>query len=136
VLRVEPASVRSIEIRAGERRVVAVRRAGGWQLDHGPAPTGVVDALDALVDSLARLRAVDAFRPEPGAALGLDPPAATITVHTARRELALRLGTPNASGGSVYAERAGHPRVFLVGAGFLSAIERVFYQTGQRDLTQ
>jgi uncharacterized protein DUF4340 len=136
VLRMRAASVRSVELRAGERHVVAVRERGGWRLDRGPAPASAAEALDGLVDALAGLRAVDAFRPERGAQLGLDPPAATITVRTAHRELALRLGAPNASGGSFYAERAGHPRVFLVGTGLLSAIERVFYQTGQRDLAQ
>ena len=136
VLRARAAAVRSIELRAGERHVAAVRVPGGWRVDGRPASAGAVEALDAMVDTLTRLRAVDAFRPERGAHLGLDPPAATITVRTARREFALRLGAPNASGGSYYAERAGHPRVFLVGAGLLSTIDRVFYQTGQRDLTQ
>ena len=136
VLRVRPAAVRSVELRSGERHVVAVRAPGGWRLDGRPAPAGAAEALDGLVETLARLRAVDAFRPERGAELGLDPPAATIAVRTAHREFTLRLGAPNASGGSFYAERAGHPRVFLVGMGLLSTIERVFYQTGRRGLTQ
>jgi hypothetical protein len=136
VLRMRADSVRSIEIHAGKHQVVAVRAPAGWQLDHRPAPPAAGEALDSLVDTLAGLRAVDAFRPERGAQLGLDPPAATITLRTARRELVLRLGGPNASGGSVYAERRGHPRVFLVGAGLLSALERVFYQADQRERTQ
>jgi hypothetical protein len=35
---------------------------------------------------------------------------------------------PNAAGSALYVEREGHPRVFLVGSGLLSAIDRVFYQ--------
>jgi len=38
--------------------------------------------------------------------------------------------------GSVYAERPGHPRIFLVGTGLLSALERVFYQADQLARTQ
>ena len=70
------------------------------------------------------------------AQLGLDPPTATITLRTAHRQVVLRLGAPNASGGSVYAERPGHPRIFLVGTGLLSALERVFYQADQLTRTQ
>lgn len=136
VLRVRAASVRAVEVRAGEHQVAAVRAADGWRLDGGPASPGAVDALDTLVATLAELRAVDAFRPERGAQLGLDPPTATITLGTARRRIVLRLGAPNASGGSVYAERPGHPRIFLVGTGLLSALERLFYQTDQRARTQ
>jgi hypothetical protein len=136
VLRMRAAAVRSLDIRAGEHRVVAERTATGWQLEHRPAPPAAAEALDILVDTLAGLRAVDAFRHERGAQLGLDPPTATITLRTARREIVLRLGAPNASGGSVYAERPGHPRVFLVGTGLLSALDRVFYQADQRERTQ
>jgi len=128
VLRVRPTSVRAVEVRAGERRLVAVRTPEGWQLDGKPATPGAAEALNALVETLGQLRAVDAFRPRDRAPLGLDPPAGIITVRTDHRELALQLGAPTASGGAFYAERAGHPRVFLVGAGFMSAIERAFYQ--------
>jgi hypothetical protein len=136
VLRVRAASVRAVELRAGDHQVAAVRAPGGWQLDDRPAPPGAVDALDTLVTTLADLRAVDAFRPERGAQLGLDPPTATIALRTAHRQIVLQLGAPNASGGSVYAERQGHPRIFLVGTGLLSALERVFYQADQLTRTQ
>lgn len=130
VLRLRAPSVRGFEVDAGARRLVAVRTPGGWRLDGRPAAAGAAEALDAFVDTLARLRAVDAFRPRDRAALGLAAPAATITIHTARRELRVRLGTPNAAGSAVYAEREAHPRVFLVGTALLSAIDRLFYQQG------
>lgn len=130
LLRLHAASVRGFEVEAGARRLVAVRTPGGWRLDGRPASPGAAEALDAFVDALARLRAVDAFRPRDRGALGLAPPAATITIHTARHERQIKLGGTNASGSSVYAERQGHPRVFLVGTGLLSAIDRLFYQQG------
>ena len=130
VLRVPAAAVREIALRGATRELVAVRAPGGWRLDGRPATAGQREALDALVETLVGLRAVDAFRPGDRTALGLDPPAATIAVQTDRRTRMLRLGAPNAGGSALYAEREGHPRVFLVGAGLLSAIDRVFYQRG------
>jgi len=128
VLRVQPHRVRRLELAGGTRRLVAVRAAGGWTLDGQPADAGMAEALDALVQTLATLRALDAFRPGDRAALGLNPPAATLAVSTGTRERRLALGAPNAAGNALYVARAGHPRVFLVGTGMLSAIDRVFYQ--------
>jgi hypothetical protein len=133
VLRLRPAAVRRLEIRTRTQELAALRTHGHWQLDGAPASPGVSDALDGLVAALTDLRAVDAFRPGDRTALGIDPPEVTITLRTARRERRLRLGAPNASGSAFYAEREGHPRIFLVGTGVLSAIDRVFYQ---RDLAR
>ena len=108
-----------------------MRSGNGWLLDGRPATATAADALDTLVETLAGLRALDAFRPGDREALGLDPPQATITVRTRRGAQRLRLGTLNAAGSALYAERDGHPRAFLAGTGLLSALERVFYQ---RDL--
>lgn len=128
VLRVAAAAVREIALQGATRQLVAVRTAAGWRLDDRPATPGQAEALDALVETLVGLRAVDAFRTSDRAVLGLDPPAATVAVRTDRRTRTLRLGSPNAAGSALYAEREGHPRVFLVGTGLLSAIDRVFYQ--------
>ena len=130
VLRVPAAAVREIALRGATRELVAVRTPDGWRLAGRPATAGQGEALDTLVETLVALRAIDAFRPGDRAALGLDPPAATIAVRTDRGTRTLRLGAPNAGGGALYAEREGHPRVFLVGTGLLSAIDRVFYQRG------
>ncbi len=128
VLRIASRAVERVELVGGTRRLDATRGPQGWLIDGMPADTGTGEALDALVDTLTLLRAVDAFRAGDRAALGLDPPQATLVVHTARRERRLLLGVPNASGGALYVAREGHPRVFLVGTALLSAIDRVFYQ--------
>jgi hypothetical protein len=128
VLRIGADDVREIELHGGTRHLVAVRTAAGWRLDDRPTTTAQAEALDALVETLAGLRAVDAFRPGDRAALGLEPPVATLAVRTARRTRTLRLGKPNAAASALYAEREGHPRVFLIGTGLLSVIDRVFYQ--------
>lgn len=130
VLRVPAAAVREIALRGATRELVAVRTPDAWRLAGRPATAGQGEALDTLVETLVALRAIDAFRPGDRAALGLGPPAATIAVRTDRGTRTLRLGAPNAGGGALYAEREGHPRVFLVGTGLLSAIDRVFYQHG------
>jgi PPOX class probable FMN-dependent enzyme len=128
VIRVRAGAVREIALHGGSRSLVAVRTPGGWRVDGRPATAGQEDALDALLQTLVGLRAIDAFRTDDRAALGLDPPVATIAVQTDRRTRTLLLGAPNAGGSALYAERAGHPRVFLVGTALLSAIDRVFYQ--------
>jgi Domain of unknown function (DUF4340) len=128
VLRVHARAVREITLRGATRELVAARSSSGWQLDGQPATAGQAESLDGLVETLVALRGIDAFRPRDRAAIGLDPPAASIVVRTDRRTRTLNLGTPNAAGSAVYMERAGHPRVFLVGTGLLSAIDRVFYQ--------
>src|SRR5262249_17405568 len=104
------------------------RSGSGWVLDGSPATAAAADALDTLVSTLAGLRAVDAFRPGDRQALGLQPPAAIITLRTRRGDQRLRLGALNAAGSALDAERDGPPRVFLAGTGLLTAVERVFYQ--------
>jgi hypothetical protein len=135
VLRVRPDRVRRVELVGGARRLTAVRTTSGWEVDGRPADEATVEALDALVTTLAGLRALDAFRPGDRTALGLDPPAATLAVFTDRRERRLALGVPNAAGNGLYVERLGHPRVFVVGTGMLSAIDRVFFQQRLADKT-
>ena len=135
VLRVRPDRVRRVELVGGAGQLTAVRTTSGWEVDGRPADEPTVEALDALVTTLAGLRALDAFRPGDRTALGLDPPAATLAVFTDRRERRLALGTPNAAGNGLYVERLGHPRVFVVGTGMLSAIDRVFFQQRLADKT-
>ena len=130
-----PIAVRRVELVGGAGQLTAVRTTSGWEVDGRPADEPTVEALDALVTTLAGLRALDAFRPGDRTALGLDPPAATLAVFTDRRERRLALGTPNAAGNGLYVERLGHPRVFVVGTGMLSAIDRVFYQQRLADKT-
>ncbi len=130
VLRLRAGAVRGVELRGATRTLAARRSDDGWSLDGQPATTAQTEALDALVETLVGLRAIDAFRTRDRATLGLDPPAATIAVRTERETRTLRLGVPNAAGSALYVEREGHPRVFLVGTGLLSAIDRVFYQRG------
>ncbi len=128
VLRVAAPGIRAIEVTLREHHVVATRDGAGWLLDGAPAPPPAVEAIDALATSLAEMRALDAFRTHDEAQFGLDRPEATIVVRTARGERRLALGRLNAAGGALYAQRDGHPRVFLVGVGMLSALQRVFYQ--------
>jgi hypothetical protein len=131
ILRLRPAAVRAIEVEGDAGRLSATRTPEGWLLDGRPAPAPAAEALDALAETLASVRALDAFRPGDRQALGLDPPRATVTVRTRRGDQRLRLGATNASGGALYVERDGHPRAFLVGTALLSSLDRVLYQ---RDL--
>ena len=133
VLPVAPAAVRAVVVRYATVAVAAQRTDAGWAFDGRPASPRAAEALDALVAQLARLRAVDAFRAGDLAQFGLAPPEGAITVTTASGARSVALGRFSTTGGAIYARREGHPRVFLLGAGLLSSIERVRFQRAQMD---
>jgi hypothetical protein len=133
VLRIARATVTGVTATLDGRTFAATRAGGAWQLDGRPARHGEVDAIDALVDTLARVRAVDAFRSENLAQFGLVSPDDSITVTTRRGPRRLLLGRFNSRGSAVYCRRDGDPRVFLLGSGVLSGIERVFWQRDRLD---
>ncbi|MCW5890119.1 MAG: DUF4340 domain-containing protein [bacterium] len=128
VLRVAAHAVQSVVVAEGDRTFSAERGGRGWRLDGMQATPAAASALDDLVTTLAKLRAVDAFTPGEPSDWGLDPPRATITVETGKRRRRLDLGAMTSSGGAVYARRQGDRRLFTVGVGMLSAVDRVFYQ--------
>ena len=117
--------VQRIEVDAATRRVMAERAGAAWRVDAALASPALQAALDSLVDELAGLRAVDAFRPTDLTALGLDPPALTIVVTTARGTQRLEVGSLNAAGSTFYARRDGHARVLQLGVYVLELIRRV-----------
>ena len=127
VLGVGRHAVRGIDAVLEERRFSARRTADGWDLDGRPASAASADALQDLSDALVGLRAVDTFRARDTSSYGLDPPRATIDVHTPRAPRRLLLGAMNSVGSALYARRRGDPRVVQVGVGLLSGLERVFY---------
>jgi len=127
VFGVRVGAVRRIDVDMAGRRFSARRLDHGWEIDGRGANPGTTGALDDLVETLARLRAVDVFRPKDRTSYGLEPPRGTITVITPRVVRRLLLGDPNTAGSALYARRAEDPRVLQVGMLLLSEIERVFY---------
>lgn len=133
VFRVVRSSVTGLAVTLDGRTFTATRAGGAWQLDGRHARRGEAAALDALVESLARARAVDAFRSDDLAQFGLATPEDSITVTARRGTRRLLLGRFNSRGSAIYARRDGDPRVFLLGAGVLSGVERVFWQRDRLD---
>jgi hypothetical protein len=123
--RIGPGDIQRIEVTMGSRSFVAERVADGWRLDGAPPSAAGHDAIATLADELARLRAIDAFRPSSFEGFGLDPPRGTIVVTTPRGVQRLALGTLNAGGSAVYARRAGHARVLQLGVYLLEVVRRV-----------
>jgi hypothetical protein len=119
-------AIRRIDLEGGGRRLAAERTRAGWRVEGTTASPPLRDALDALADELAGLRAVDAFRPTSLAALGLDPPEGAIVVTTARGAQRLTMGGLNAAGSTVYAKRGGHDRVLQLGVYLVEVVRRVF----------
>ena len=128
VVRVPKATVRSVELVIRDRRLVARHTAPGWEVDGAPADPPLAAALDDLLQNLVDLRAVDAFRPEDHGSYGLEPEHGSIVLATDAGQIRLLLGDVNAAGSAVYARRSGDPRVFQIGTGFLTTLDRVFYR--------
>jgi hypothetical protein len=119
-------AVRRVEVDLGSRRVVADRVPDGWRIDASTASPALREALDALVQELAGLRAVDAFRSSGDlGALGLSPPEGTIALTTARGTQRLELGAVNTVGSTFYARREGHGRVLQLGVYLMEIVRRV-----------
>lgn len=121
-------AVRGLSVSQGARRVEATRTvAGAWAIDGVVIDGVALDAVDGLLKALLRLRALDAFRPLDGATFGLDNPRGTVDLRTDQRTWRLLIGGHTADGAAFYAKQAGDPRVFKVGAGLDSQIERLLY---------
>lgn len=128
VLKAPASAVTAIEIALADGRARFVRAGAGWQVDGAPADTGLAAAVDDLVGLLADLRAVDRFRDDRDAPFGLDAPFGRVTVEVGDRTVRLDLGGFNAARSAVYARRDARPRVLLLGAYLLTAMDRVFYR--------
>ena len=109
------------------RELRARRRAAGWQVDGRDADRATAGALDDLVEMLAGLRAIDAFRARDAGSYGLGTPQGTIELRGGTSARRLVVGGINAAGSAYYARRDGDARVLQVGIGLGSSIERVFY---------
>lgn len=131
VLRLVARDVHAITATVGDRRFAAVRDGAGWRVDGVPAQPALAEAVDDLVETLAGLRAVQAFRSDDVRQFGLDAPGGSIVVEGPHGRRTLALGRFDSVGSALYARRDGDPRVFLVGAALGSAVERVFYRASE-----
>jgi len=132
LVRIPSARVDAMTVALDERRIALVRHDGGWDVDGAPATPAVADAARDLLDALATLRALDAFRAGDAARFGLAPPRGSVLVRAGAREDRLVIGGLTAGGDGVYARRGDERRVLRVGTGLLSAIERFFYAARPR----
>jgi hypothetical protein len=126
-VKIRPDAVQRLIFTHADRRLDARRDGSGWLVDGRPSGAALRDALDDLVAVLTSLRAVDRFRAPDDAPYGLDESPGTLEVIGGGRHVRLVLGRLNAAGSAVYARRDGSPRVVLLGAYLLSALDRVFY---------
>ena len=124
-------AVREVTVSWDGKTLRARRRAAGWEVDGGDATAETASALDELVETLARLRALDVFTPHDATSYGLAPPRGTIALRRGTHVRRLLVGYANGAGSAFYARRDidGRPdaRVLQVGSGLASTIERVLY---------
>jgi hypothetical protein len=113
-----PARVARVELEHGTRRVVALRRDGGWTDASGRPWRG--DVVPDVLATLATLAPVMVVDDAPHAAVdyGLAPPARRLRLATdaAAPVLDLEIGEPNPAATGLYARLAGRREVVLVGA--------------------
>lgn len=122
-------AVRGVSIEL-DGATVRVSRVGpsGWAIDDKPAHGVAADAVEELVSTLVKLRALDVFRSADGATFGLDPPRGRVDVEGERGgRLALLIGEHTADGGAFFARRSGDPRVLKLGAGLESSLARLLH---------
>ncbi len=127
VVKVRAADVSALEIALADGAVRLERAGAGWTADGTAAGERLVAAIDDLVGVLTELRAIDRFRDARDAPFELDRPFGRVVVETPRRTVPLSLGAFNAARSAVYARLDGRPRVLLLGAYLLAAMDRVFY---------
>ena len=125
-------AVTGIVVVLGDRRFEAEQHGEAWTIDGRAATPGTAAALGDLATTLAGLRSVDVFRARDGASYGLGQPHGWVEVRTARVRRRLDLGDLTAGGGTLYARRAGDPRVLQIGTGLLSSFQRVLYERDGR----
>ena len=126
--------VAAIMMRWGDRELHASRDGSGWAIDGRAVPSATATALDDLLATLGRLRAVDVFRPHDAGAYGLDRPRGTIELQGGAHVRRLTIGALNTAGSAFYARREGDGRILQVGSGIDSEIERVFYAVDHQSL--
>ena len=121
--------VRALSVELGGVSVEVARvGASGWTIDGKPAHGVAADAVEELVDTLVKLRALDVFRAVDGATFGLDPPRGRVEIDAARGgRRRLLLGQHTADGAAFFAQRTGDPRVLKLGAGLDSSLERLLH---------
>ena len=118
-------AVRRVEVTLEGRHFLAHWRGTGWEVDGRPPSAAANIAVNDLVETLVTLRAVDQFRGEVQVSFGLTPPRGTVVIASDQREVRLSLGAFSSAVTTLYARRAGDPRVFQIGTYLLSQIARV-----------
>ena len=120
-------AVAAVEVSWGGQHFTARREGVGWRIDEGLADAETSAALDDLAETLGRLRALDAFRAEPGADYGLEHPRGTIAVRRGGRIHRIDVGGINTAGSAFYARDGTDGRMLQVGVGIESSLERVLF---------
>jgi len=118
LLAVPPANVTRIDLEEHGRRLVAIRRDGGWIDAQGRPWRG--DAVGDLLDTLgtiAPIMVVDADPSDPGDyGIGPDTPRLRLLAAHGNELLDLEIGERNPAWTGLYARLAGQRDVILVGA--------------------
>ncbi len=119
LLAVESSHVKSISVSSHDGEVLTCRREGGqWAIVEPKKVAADQSAVDSLVSALTDANIDQAVEPPPKnlADFGLDQPALTVEISTDTKpeKVTVSLGDDTPTGGGVYAQMAGNPRVVIL----------------------
>jgi hypothetical protein len=126
---VETKNVRAVAIKPREGDAVTCRREGeNWMIEEPKELHADKSAIEALLTSLVGASIDQVVDPKPASLTdyGLDAPAMTLEVTTSAKpeKFTLVLGDDTPTGGSVYAQVAGNPRVFTLASYLKSSFDK------------
>lgn len=117
LVKIAPGAVRALVITGTGKHVGLAREGNQWRLQPPFAPLPQ-DLVGSVVDSLSNLEAVDvvAENTDHLDQFKLDPPDVSFTLDVMNgASVQISFGSHNPNDTAVYAQRAGDPRVYLVG---------------------
>ncbi len=108
-----------------------VRGSGGWAIVNGGKLAADQSAVSTFLDSLTTASLEQTVDPHPANLkdFGLDPPAEAVEISSDAKpeKFTLRLGDESPTGGSVYAQVAGNPRVFTLASYLRSSLSKSLF---------
>ncbi|MSU62002.1 MAG: DUF4340 domain-containing protein [Pedosphaera sp.] len=127
-----PSQITAVEITRTNQIIHADRVANRWQL-ASPTYPALASSVDGLLEALGNSRKTTtisardiATQPGGGAAFGVSPPRAAITIIASNGRQTLNLGNKTLVGEQIYAQIVGNPDLFITDGKILASLPSTF----------
>ncbi|MBI1850779.1 MAG: DUF4340 domain-containing protein [Planctomycetes bacterium] len=121
----DPALTSRVEIRNRQGQFTIVRDGMGWRLESGdgaPAVEAAREAVKAILDEVASLKAIRVADESPGQ--GLENPRATLVLASMRGSLRMRFGADDLNGPNLFVAVDGMKKAMVASPDLLKAIDK------------